>query len=63
MTTRRQVALGFYLILIVGGGWATFEWLVNGGKGIALKLGAFPALFGLYLVWEDFLSPNREKAS
>lgn len=57
---RRWIALGFYLILVVGGGWATYEWLVLGGRGIALKFGAFPALFGLYLLWADFISPDRE---
>ncbi len=57
---RRWIALAFYLVLIAGGGWAAFEWLVYGGRGIALKLCAFPALFGLYLLWADFLSPNRE---
>lgn len=57
---RKWVALGFYLVLIVGGGWCMYEWLVNGGRGIALKLGAFPALFGLYLLWSDYISPNRE---
>jgi hypothetical protein len=57
---RKWFALGFYLILIAGGAWTTYEWLVLGGRGIALKLGAFPALFGIYLLWTDFISPNRE---
>lgn len=60
MTTRNWIALTIYLAMIGVGGWATWEWLVNGGRGIAFKLGAFPALFGIYLLWTDFLSPSRE---
>ena len=46
--------------MIVGGSWATYEWLVLGGLGIALKFGAFLASLGLYLLWADFISPERE---
>jgi hypothetical protein len=35
--------------------------MVNGGRGVIFKAGGFLALFGLYLVWIDFLSPNRGK--
>jgi hypothetical protein len=31
-----------------------------GGREIIFKAGGFLALFGLYLIWLDFLSPNRE---
>ncbi|MEH2474508.1 hypothetical protein V1281_004309 [Nitrobacteraceae bacterium AZCC 2161] len=57
---RKWVALGFYMALIIGGGWCTYEWLINGGRGIMFKAGAFVAVFGLYLLWADFISSNRE---
>jgi hypothetical protein len=38
-----------------------YEWLVLGGRGIIFRAGGFLALFGLYLLWIDFLSPNRER--
>jgi hypothetical protein len=57
---RKAITLIFYLAMIIGGSWAAFEWLVKGGRGFAFSLGAFPALFGIYLLWTDFLSPNRE---
>jgi hypothetical protein len=59
---RKVVSLVLYMAMIVGGSWATYEWLVLGGRGIAFKLGAFPALFGVYLIWTDFLSPNRQRS-
>jgi hypothetical protein len=37
------------------------ESLVLDGRGVAFKLGAFPALLGVYLLWADFLSQNREQ--
>jgi hypothetical protein len=46
--------------MIVDGSWATYEWLVLGGRGIAFKFGAFLALFGAYLLWVDFLSPSDQ---
>lgn len=61
VTMRKGITLAFYLAMIVGGSWAAYDWLVYGGRGIALKLGAFPALFGAYLLWTDFLSPNRNQ--
>ncbi|MGM4990509.1 hypothetical protein [Tardiphaga sp. 841_E9_N1_2] len=48
------------MALIIGGGWCTYEWLINGGRGIMFKAGAFVAVFGLYLLWADFISSNRE---
>jgi len=59
---RRIITLALYLAMIAGGSWATYEWLVLGGRGIAFKLGAFPMLFGAYLLWADFLSPGRERS-
>lgn len=58
---RKAVTLVLYLVMIVGGAWAAYEWLVLGGRGIAFKFGAFVALFGAYLLWTDFMSPNRER--
>lgn len=57
---QTSVSLILYLTMIAGaGGWAAWQWLVNGGKGVAFMLGAFPALLGAYLVWTDFISPSR----
>ena len=58
---RKIFSLIFYLSMIGVGSWATYEWLVLGGRGFMFKAGAFLALFGAYLVWMDFLSPNRER--
>jgi CDP-diglyceride synthetase len=56
---RKAVTLWFYLLLIGVGAWAVYEWLVLGGSGIIFKAGGFLDLFGAYLIWMDFLSPNR----
>jgi hypothetical protein len=58
---RKTLVLVLYLLMISAGSWATYEWLVLGGRGIMFRAGAFLALFGAYLVWMDFLSPNRER--
>ena len=57
---RKVITLTLYLAMILGGSWATYEWLILGGRGFAFKVGAFLALFGAYLLWTDFLSPSRE---
>lgn len=57
---RKWIALAFYLAMIVLGGWCTYEWLVLGGRGIMFKAGAFVAVFGIYLLYSDFISPSRE---
>jgi hypothetical protein len=59
---RKAVTLILYFAMIVIGSWATYEWLVLGGRGIAFKLGGFLAVFGAYLLWADFLSPSRERS-
>ena len=56
---RKAIMLIFYLLMVGAGSWTAFEWLVLGGKGIALKAGCFLAAFGLYLMWIDFLSPSK----
>lgn len=58
---RKTVLLAFYVGMIAIGLWATYEWLVLGGRGILFKASGFLALFGAYLLWSDFLSPNREE--
>ena len=46
--------------MIAVGAWATYEWFVLGSRGIVFMTGGFLSLFGAYLLWTDFLSPNRE---
>ena len=58
---RKAFALIFYLGMIGVGSWAIYDWITFGGRGIIVKAGSFLALFGAYLLWIDFLSPNREK--
>jgi hypothetical protein len=58
---RKAVLLAFYLGLIAAGAWITYDWVVFGGRGLLFRSGGFLALFGAYLLWNDFLSPNREK--
>jgi hypothetical protein len=58
---RRAIALLFYFAMIAVGIWCAYEWLVLGGRGIIFRAGGFLAFFGLYLLWIDFLSPNRER--
>jgi hypothetical protein len=58
---RKSLSLILYLAMMIGGSWATYEWLALGGRGIAFKFGGFVALFGAYLLWIDFLSPSRER--
>jgi hypothetical protein len=57
---RRAVTLIFYLAMIAVGSWVTYDWVVFGGRGILFKASSFLAVFGAYLLWIDFLSPNRE---
>jgi hypothetical protein len=59
---RRALALLFYFAMIAAGAWCAYEWLVLGGRGIIFRAGGFLAFFGLYLLWIDFLSPNRERS-
>jgi hypothetical protein len=59
---RKAITLILYLAMITIGSWATYEWLVLGGRGIAFKFGAFLALFGAYLLWTEFLSPSQERS-
>lgn len=56
---RKAIVLLLYVTMIAVGLWATYEWLVLGGRGIFFKAGGFLALFGLYLLWLDFFSRER----
>ena len=58
---RKVILLSMYLAMIAVGLWATYDWMVFGGRGILFKASGFLALFGAYLLWIDFLSPNREQ--
>lgn len=62
MTTRKWITLAIYLAMIGGGGWCMLQFLTHGGKGIIFMAGGFPALFGAYLLWTDFISPDRDHA-
>jgi hypothetical protein len=57
---RRAITLGLYVLMIAAGAWLTYHWLVHGGRGIVFMAGIFLAGFGLYLLWIDFLSPDRK---
>jgi hydrogenase/urease accessory protein HupE len=57
---RKVIMLTVYLAMIAVGLWAAYDWLVFGGRGILFRASAFLALFGGYLLWIDFLSPNGE---
>jgi hypothetical protein len=59
---RKIVMLTFYLALVAVGSWFVYDWITYGGhRGFLFRSGGFLALFGLYLIWMDFLSPDREK--
>jgi hypothetical protein len=58
---ERFIALAFYLALIVVGFYFDI-WIYRPGYGFSVLVeGTFLILFGGYLVWLDFLSPDREK--
>jgi hypothetical protein len=58
---RKAFSLAMYLAMVAAGSWVTYDWLTFGGRGILFKAGSFLAVFGAYLLWIDFLSPNRER--
>lgn len=58
---RKTIALLLYLAMIAAGAWCAYEWLFLGGRGIIFRADGFLTLFGLYLVWTDFVSPDREQ--
>jgi cell division protein FtsW (lipid II flippase) len=55
------IALAFYLALIVVGFYFDI-WVYQPDLGFSVLVeGTFLIMFGGYLVWLDFLSPDREK--
>ena len=61
--TLRAITLILYLALIVAGLYLNL-WLYQsqtGARFSVLMVGCFLVLFGGYMLWTYFLSPNREK--
>ena len=52
----RLSVLLWYASMIAIAVWVVYQWLLLGGAKIVFT---FLALFGVYLVWIDLLSPNR----
>jgi hypothetical protein len=50
-----------YAGMILAGAAAFWHFLQSGGRGIVFVAGGFLAAFGAYLMWLDFLSPNRTR--
>ena len=60
---RRAITLILYLALVVAGLYLNL-WLYQtrtGARFSVLMVGCFLVLFGGYMLWTYFLSPNREK--
>ncbi len=49
-----------YVVMIAAGAVIAWWFLGHGGRRIVGVVGGFLFLFGAYLLWMDFLSPNRE---
>jgi hypothetical protein len=56
---RKALVLMIYFAMTGVGCWAAYEWIVLGGRGILFRAGGFLAVFGAYLVWQDFFSAER----
>jgi hypothetical protein len=58
---RRVALLTVYIAMVLLGTTLSIEFLVHGGRIIVFTVGGFLAVFGCYLLWIEFLSPNRER--
>jgi hypothetical protein len=60
---RRAITLILYLALIVAGLYLNL-WIYQtqaGARFTVLMVGVFLVLFGGYMLWTNFLSPNRRR--
>ena len=57
---RRLICLALYLAMVVFGAVLSVGFFTHGGRGVIFVTGGFLVVFGGYLLWNDFLSPNRE---
>ena len=57
---RRLICLALYLAMVVFGAVLWVGFFTHGGRGVIFVTGRFLVVFGGYLLWNDFLSPNRE---
>ena len=60
---RRAITLILYLAFIVAGLYLNL-WIYQtqtDARFTVLMVGIFLVLFGGYMLWTDFLSPNRDK--
>jgi hypothetical protein len=57
---RRLICLALYLAMVLFGAVLSVGFLMHGGRAFIFVTGGFLVAFGGYLLWTDFLSPNRE---
>jgi hypothetical protein len=56
---RKIITVCFYSLMIGGGAYLFWEYLVHGGRGVSALAGGSLALFGGYMLWSDFFSIDR----
>jgi hypothetical protein len=52
---RNLIMALFYLLMMTGGAYLWWGWFDEGG----FVAGGSLLVFGAYMLWQDFLSPNR----
>jgi len=57
---RHLICLALYLAMVAFGAVLSAGFFTNGGRGIISTMGGFLIAFIGYLIWNDFLSPDRE---
>lgn len=57
---RSLICLTLYLTMLLVGLGLIVWFLLHGGKYMIVFGGGFTAFLGAYLLWTDFLSPNRK---